>query len=289
MTTFLLALMSCLQLYAAEFRGPVVYIVAHPDDETMMGGTLGRLKELNIPVYGIYITRGEGGKVNKVTGNPADNYSMRPLELKKAAEFYGVKEVLLLNQPDQPLRDKVTGVPTKDVNEFIAAKVWNLKWIKSRIQSYLEVIQPKLILTLDPHAIGIIHSHHQAAAKLSIEIFKESKLRKKMIGIYGVYEAQQYPDVKFKFTKKTITFKTNQTSRSLGMTYQQFQAEGAKFHMTQNIGHMGILNPPEEKWEPLISEIHSDVVRKLLASDLKVPEMKNITNELKIIEEVEAR
>lgn len=288
MNTFFLSLLGLMQFASAEFRGSVVYIVAHPDDETMMGGTLGRLKEQNIPVYGIYITRGEGGKINKVTGNAADNYHMRPQELKKAAEFYGVKEVLLLNQPDQPLRDK-DGIPTKNVNEFMEAKVWNKEWIKSRIKSYLDVIHPKLILTLDPHAMGIIHAHHQAAAHLALEISHELKDKKRIAGIYGVFEAQQYPNAKFKFSKKTITFNTKQSSTLLGMTYQQFQAEGSKFHATQNIGHMGILNPPEEKWEPLAPENDSKVFKNLLKIDSKHSDLKMRTHELRMIEEQESK
>lgn len=278
-------------LAAIITQSPVLYIVAHPDDETLFGGTLGKLKERGHPVYGIYITRGEGGKVNKVTGNAADNYKMRPLELKKAAERYGVKEVLLLNQPDQPMRDKETGKPTSDVRAFLDAKVWNLPWIKERISSYMDVIRPKIILTLDPHSKGVTHAHHQATAQIALEMIKSSTWKNTIDGIYGAYEINQYPEIKFAHSKDVIHFDTQQFSRRLGMTYRKFQAIGASAHQTQESGHKGELPIPTEKWEPLLKEKKPGLLKSLLSSRITETQKKEplTPTDVRVIEEQDSR
>ncbi|MCM0605173.1 MAG: PIG-L family deacetylase [Xanthomonadaceae bacterium] len=283
----LMMILGLAHVEAKPSPGSVVYIVAHPDDETLFGGTLGKLRENGYSVYGIYLTRGEGGKVNKVTGNPSDNYSMRPLELKKAAEIYGVKEFLLLNQPDQPIRDKETGKPSTKGEEFLNAKLWNIPWIKARVNSYLEMIRPKIILTLDPKSSGITHAHHQAVAQIVLESLKESKLSSQLSGVYGIFEDNYYLDKKFGTSKNTITFDTRTYSPALGVTYKKFQALGAAAHATQATGYMGELPLGFEKWEPLTQEKNGLIFRKLLRSP---PQPKGhvatlIPREVRVIEE----
>ena len=67
----------------------VLLVLAHPDDETMIGSLLIHLKDANIPVHALYATMGEGGK-HYTQANIAGKAlgSLRMKELKKASQCY---------------------------------------------------------------------------------------------------------------------------------------------------------------------------------------------------------
>lgn len=230
-------------------HGPVLLVQAHPDDETMLGGTLGYLAAQGIEVYSVCITRGEGGHTNHVTGNPKDLIRLRPVELQNAAKAYRIRSALQLEEPDAAFRDPKTDIPTHEVEKFLDGKVWNLPLIKDQIQKLAERIKPEVVLTFYPK-LDAVHGHHQAAGAIAMQLFKEGKLGGHVQGIYAGWETNWYPAGTFQAKPNQIHFKLTEKSKNLGITYAEFQEQGARAHATQDTGHRGIL-PADEVLEPL--------------------------------------
>ena len=262
---FLLAISS-----QAHFKGPVLYVAAHPDDETMLGGILGRLKEKSIPTHVIYITRGEGSKFNLITGNPKDNLKMRPGEAREAATRYGIQSVTQLEETDAPMRDPVTQKPIQDVEKFLKSGVWNTHRIEKSVLDLAIKIKPRVILTMLPFH-SKIHAHHQAAGQIALKIAKNPELKSSVVGVYGIQETNWYPEGTFESMPGQMKFETERYSPLLGKTYRAFQAQGAAAHATQESGHKGELPLAYEVLVPLEEKNGSQEFRELI---LAKPEEK---------------
>ena len=71
----------------------VLVIGAHPDDpETMCGGTMIKLREMDVEVVSVYLTSGEAGIQGK---SHEEASAIRTLEAKQACEAMGVRAVFL--------------------------------------------------------------------------------------------------------------------------------------------------------------------------------------------------
>lgn len=81
----------------------VMFIGAHPDDETVMaGGTLALLAELGIATHVVCATDGRGGESGGVieAADPAGRARVREMELRCATEALGVTSLTLLGYED---------------------------------------------------------------------------------------------------------------------------------------------------------------------------------------------
>jgi LmbE family N-acetylglucosaminyl deacetylase len=81
----------------------VLFVSAHPDDESLLaGGTLGLLAQRGHAVHIVCATRGEGGELGEppVTEDRSQLGSIREDELRCAAAALGAKEVTMLDYID---------------------------------------------------------------------------------------------------------------------------------------------------------------------------------------------
>jgi LmbE family N-acetylglucosaminyl deacetylase len=85
-------------------------VLAHPDDESLgVGGTLARYAADGVEVFLVTATRGDGGRFRGLRpgdeGHPGPEAlaAIREAELRAAAAALGVREVALLDYPDQKL------------------------------------------------------------------------------------------------------------------------------------------------------------------------------------------
>lgn len=112
---------------------PVVAIIAHPDDETAMAGTLAKLAEKR-DVYIICITSGDAGE-NHHDKKEELLVLLREDELRASAQLLGVKHVSYVGFNDGSL--------SNSLYHDIARK----------IENKLKEIQPNTLITFEPRGI----------------------------------------------------------------------------------------------------------------------------------------
>jgi LmbE family N-acetylglucosaminyl deacetylase len=130
-------------------------VLAHPDDESLgVGGTLAKYASEGVEVFLLTATRGDGGRYRgHRPGEPQHPGriglgSIREAELRTAAAMLGVREVSLLDYPDQQL-DRA------DPREAIAG-----------ITAHIRRIRPDVVVTFGPDgAYG--HPDHIAISQFT--------------------------------------------------------------------------------------------------------------------------
>lgn len=165
----------------AEKPPAVLLILAHPDDESMIGATLLLYKYLNTPIYAIYLTQGEGGKrLQLIDGVPSATRvspkglsRIRAKELRRALSQYGVAGYRIFKHPDIALRQP-DGVPIRDETQFLNAGTWNLDHVKRDISAYAMQVQPSIVISFARDALA--HAHHKVARSVAEDLFKQKKL-----------------------------------------------------------------------------------------------------------------
>src|SRR5215472_7177404 len=114
-------------------------ILAHPDDESLgMGGTLARYASEGVDIFLLTATRGDSGRYRGYRpGDPQHPGSsalanIRETELRAAASVLGVREVSLLDYPDQHL------------------DLANPRDVITAIVKYVRRVQPDVVITFGP-------------------------------------------------------------------------------------------------------------------------------------------
>jgi LmbE family N-acetylglucosaminyl deacetylase len=253
-------------------RPRVLLILAHPDDETMAGATLGRLKERGAEVSALYATRGEGGKWVRVReGKPVEEDAQRePLaaqrrrELEAAARHFGITRLALLDHPDDPFDDPATGQPTRDVQRFLQSGVWRLDELRAAISKLAVEARPDVVLTLRADCPAV-HAHHQVIARIALELFLAGRLGPAR-QIYGISEVEWYPAASLPPQARALEVPTAAFSSKLGATYAAFAQAGARHHRSQLTAYQ---RPPRhpELLVPLGPPVAPDPLRRLLGLD----------------------
>jgi LmbE family N-acetylglucosaminyl deacetylase len=142
----------------------VIFVYAHPDDETLAsGGTIIKLARKGYAVKLITATRGEAGKSGdpNVKHPPEKMAVLRTAELKAAAEILGISEIFFLDYLDGTL---------KHISK---------KKLAAKILKILNLEKPDVVVTHDKHG-GSNHPDHIAvsqAATRAFEIYKD-KIKK---------------------------------------------------------------------------------------------------------------
>lgn len=126
-------------------------ILAHPDDESMgFGGTLVHYAAQGVEVSIVTATRGEKGWQGDSDRNPGPEHvgRAREAELRQAAEYLGVSELVLLDYVDGTLQDV-------DATEATA-----------RIATEIRRIRPQVVVTFGPDGV-YGHPDHIAITQLA--------------------------------------------------------------------------------------------------------------------------
>ena len=144
-----------------RYKADVLLVVAHPDDDTTIGGYLARLVDQHKRVTVIYCSSGDGG--GDELGNEAGRSlgQMRILESRKALESLGIENVWFLGGSDTPGQ-----------NVLWALDHWHHGRALDEVVRLVRLTRPEVILTWLPNAdAGENHSDHQAAGVLATEAF----------------------------------------------------------------------------------------------------------------------
>lgn len=138
----------------------LLYIGAHPDDESGVTATFAReVLDGGAKAGIVLITRGEGGG-NAIGRELGPSLGiLREAEIRRSAAEYGVDLVYFLDKTDfyYTLSDQAT------------YDVWGYEDTLGRIVRMVRLLRPDVIVTMWPGP-GT-HGHHQAAARLATEAF----------------------------------------------------------------------------------------------------------------------
>jgi LmbE family N-acetylglucosaminyl deacetylase len=186
-TVFALA---CFTLSAAEpakappllqpddrYKADILLVVAHPDDDVVIGGYLARASlddKKRIAV--IYCTNGDGG--GNAVGYEAGAAlgQLRIMEARRATAFLGIDNVWFLGAHDTPGQDVLRSLDN-----------WNHGKMLDGVVRIVRITRPEVILTFLPaYVVGENHDDHQAAGVLATEAFD-------MAGNPVVFPAQVSP------------------------------------------------------------------------------------------------
>ncbi|HEX2963312.1 MAG TPA: PIG-L family deacetylase [Ignavibacteriales bacterium] len=145
-----------------RYKTDVLLIVAHPDDETAVGGYLAKLIfDDHKKVAVIYTNRGQGGGNSYGNEQSSAMGEIREIEARKALSKFGVDHVWFLNGYDTPGQDVLHAL--KNVNHGQALE---------SIVRLLRLTRPEVILTWLPHFVaGENHGDHQASGVIATEAF----------------------------------------------------------------------------------------------------------------------
>jgi LmbE family N-acetylglucosaminyl deacetylase len=142
----------------------VLFIGAHPDDESGILSTLGQWTHAGTSVGVVTVTRGEGGG-NAVGPEEGPALGLlREGEERAAVGLAGVTDVFNL--------DKVDFFYT--VSAELTRQVWDEQDTLERVVRIIRQTRPNVVLTMDPAPTPGNHGNHQEAARIAVEAYTDA-------------------------------------------------------------------------------------------------------------------
>jgi N-acetyl-1-D-myo-inositol-2-amino-2-deoxy-alpha-D-glucopyranoside deacetylase len=134
----------------------IIAVFAHPDDETLVSGTLAMYAERGARVTVLCATRGEVGQIAEGSGATAETLgAFREQELRDAMAILGVQDVRFLDYRDSGMK----GTPENDdPRAFWKAPADE---VVTKIAATFADVRPTAVLTWDPTG-GYGHPDHVA-------------------------------------------------------------------------------------------------------------------------------
>jgi LmbE family N-acetylglucosaminyl deacetylase len=127
----------------------LLFILPHPDDETLAAGTIAKYAAEGVPIGLICATRGERGSTSDLC-SIEELPRVREAEVRESARILGVREIDILPYEDQ----KLWTAPVDDIRRQIVATVRRQR--------------PRIVVTFDPNG-GNLHTDHIVISRFAIE------------------------------------------------------------------------------------------------------------------------
>ena len=142
----------------------ILYVVAHPDDEVLMSGTLSLLKRrYRLPVKGLYLTHGEDGPTFDLVPK-SGLLERRTQELARVKELLALDEMIICDYPDRYLADQAFDAVCESVRREA------------------EAFKPTYVFTFDENIGMYGHTDHVAAGRAAVSVAKT------LPGVKGVFQ-----------------------------------------------------------------------------------------------------
>ncbi|MGB6191565.1 MAG: PIG-L family deacetylase, partial [Terracidiphilus sp.] len=146
----------------ARYKADLLVVLAHPDDDVLIGAYLAHLSlDQHKRIAIVYCTRGDGG------GNSVGNESgralgqLREIEARRALASFGIENVWFLDGHDTPGQAVLRSLDN-----------WSHGLALDQVVRLVRITRPDVILTWLPHPVaGENHEDHQAAGVLAVEAF----------------------------------------------------------------------------------------------------------------------
>ena len=229
-----------------RFKADILVVVAHPDDETEIGGYLAKaIYDEHRRVAVIFGTRGDGGGNAMGNEQAAALGAEREIEARRALASFGVMNVWFLGGPDTPGQDVLRSLET-----------WNHGAALAQTVRLVRLTRPEVILTWLPlYVAGENHGDHQAAGVIATEAFdmagdptvfpEQIAPPRDRQNIYNLTEGLHawQPKKLYYFSDASHTeflegkgprYATTEVSPSRGVPYYRLAAEEMIFHLTQD-------------------------------------------------------
>ncbi len=143
----------------------VLFVGAHPDDESPILSTLGQWDEYEGVRSGVItITRGEGGGNAVGPEEGAELGLIREREERRAVGRAGIENIYNL--------DKVDFYYT--VSAPLTGEIWGHDDTLEKVVRVVRYTRPEVIVTMDPAPTPGNHGNHQYASRLGIEAFYDA-------------------------------------------------------------------------------------------------------------------
>ncbi len=145
-----------------RFKTDILLIVAHPDDETAVGGYLARaIYDEHHTVSIVYCNRGTGGGNGAGIEQSTSLGLIREIEARKATAAFGITNVWFLDGRDTPGQDL-----------FQSLQAWKQGEILEQVVRIIRLTRPEVIFTwLPAYSAGENHGDHQASGVIATEAF----------------------------------------------------------------------------------------------------------------------
>ncbi|MCB0326423.1 MAG: PIG-L family deacetylase [Bdellovibrionales bacterium] len=200
----------------------VLLLLAHPDDETMIGTFLSTWSHRGHNISAIYVTAGEGGKKYiglDAQGTPTfdDTLSQSKLarirknELSRALKEYGIKSYTILGQADRPFRDS-QGRPSRDLHAFLHSNTWDLQKMKDQIVKHLQNYAPTIVVSMSLDQD--VHVHHKSIRYLAQKMWEEKQFGPRARLFLAIDEGER------------IKKKLGEEEKSIWKTYKSVDSRG---------------------------------------------------------------
>ena len=135
----------------------ILYVVAHPDDETLMSGTLSLLKRrYGLPVKALYLTHGEDGPTFDLVPKSGLK-ERRTQELGRVKEILSLDEMVILDDPDRYLANQ------------------DFEQVCSDVRREMEAFLPTYVFTFDENIGMYGHTDHVSAGKAAVRTAKSCR------------------------------------------------------------------------------------------------------------------
>lgn len=159
-------------------REHVLFIFAHPDDETFgCGGLLALLHDQGATTSYVVATRGEAGEI-RVPGlaTPATLGAVRERELRRALDILGMNELRLLGYRDSGMAGTAAN---DDPRAFIQA---NREEVVADLAGHIRDLRPSTVITFGPDGI-YGHPDHILISELTLAALDEAAAPDKHPGL----------------------------------------------------------------------------------------------------------
>jgi len=145
-----------------RMKADVLLVVAHPDDDVVVGGYLARISlDERKRVAVVYCTRGDGGGNSVGWEAGAALGQLREQEARRALGSLGIENVWFLNGHDTPGQNVLRSLDS-----------WNHGLALDEVVRLVRLTRPEVILTWLPDwVVGENHDDHQASGVLATEAF----------------------------------------------------------------------------------------------------------------------
>lgn len=146
----------------ARYKADVLLVVAHPDDDVVIGGYLARITlDQHKRVAVVYCTNGDGGGNAVGYEAGASLGLMRTIEARRALASYGIDNVWFLSGHDTPGQNVLWSLDS-----------WNHGRALDEVVRIVRLTRPEVVITWMPnYVVGENHDDHQAAGVLATEAF----------------------------------------------------------------------------------------------------------------------
>ncbi|MBP1648945.1 MAG: hypothetical protein H6Q30_2390 [Bacteroidetes bacterium] len=145
-----------------RYKADILLIVAHPDDETALGGYLAKvIVDDHKQVAVIYCNRGTGGgNTHGLEQNNAMG-AIREIEARRATTSLGIQNIWFLDGRDTPGQDV-----------FQSLQNWRHGVVLEQVVRLVRLTRPEVILTWLPNYVqGENHGDHQASGVIATQAF----------------------------------------------------------------------------------------------------------------------